>query len=213
MDPLGRMLPDTRVILWNVSTQQSIDTRSDQTGRFAIDGLPAGDYLLHVQGFGPQGPITVAPGQHLNRDIALQMGEIENTIMVYSSEAPTALPPPPPPLPPLSRTSQPYPRQADLERCAQVSMFCRVTPPVQIARAQPVYPAKQRESGVAGKVIVEGRIGTDGLIKDLRALVPADPDFAGATVDALRRWQFRPIRLDDVPVEVNIRVTANFVVR
>ena len=92
-------------------------------------------------------------------------------------------------------------------------MFCRVTPPVQITRGQPVYPAKQRETGVGGTVVVEGRIGTDGLIKDLRALAPADPDFAGATVDALRRWQFTAIRLDGVPVEMNIHVTANFVVQ
>jgi TonB family protein len=92
-------------------------------------------------------------------------------------------------------------------------MFCRVTPPVQIARAQPIYPPKQRESGVASTVVVEGRVGTDGLFKDLRPLAPADPDFASATIDALRRWQFTPIRFDGVPVEMNIRVTANFVVQ
>ena len=92
-------------------------------------------------------------------------------------------------------------------------MFCRVTPPVQIARAQPVYPTKQRESGTAGEVVVEGRVGTDGLVKDLHALAPADPDFANATCDALRRWQFTPMRFDGVPVEMSIRVTANFVVR
>jgi len=48
-------------------------------------------------------------------------------------------------------------------------------------------------------VVIEGRIGTDGLIKDLRALAPADPDFANATFDALRQWQFTTTRLDGVP--------------
>ncbi len=213
MDPLGRPLPDTRLTLWNTSTQQPIETRSDPAGRFTFSGIPGGEYLLQVHEFGSQGRITLAPGQRLHRDIAVLMDGVEDTITVYSSEAPTVVAPPPAPLLPTSRASQPSPGQAELDRCAQVSMFCRVTPPVQIARAQPIYPAKQRESGVAGTVMIEGRVGTDGLVKDLRALVPADAEFASATIDALRRWQFTPIRFDGVPVEMNIRVTANFVAR
>jgi hypothetical protein len=211
IDPFGRTLPSTRLTLWNTSTQQPIEARTDQAGHFSLEGIPAGDYQLQVHEFGSQGRITFAPGQHLYRDIAVMLDGIEDTITVYSSEAPTVLPPLPPPLPPPSRTSQPDPGQADLARCAQVSMFCRVMPPVQIARPQPIYPTRQRESGVAGTVVAEGRVGTDGLIKDLRPLAPANPDFARATFDALRRWQFTPIRFDSVPVEMKIRVTANFV--
>jgi TonB family protein len=212
-DPLGRLLPDARLTLWNISTQQPNETRSDQVGGFTFSGIPAGEYQLQVPEFGSQGRITLAPGQHLYRDIATMMDGIEDTVTVYSSEAPAVLPPPPPPLPPPSRTSEPYPGQADLSRCAQVSMFCRVTPPIQIARAQPTYPTRERERGVAGAVVVEGRVGTDGLIKDLRALSPADPDFVSATFDALRRWQFTPIQFDGVRVEMSIRVTADFVVQ
>ena len=213
-DPVGRTLPDTTLTLSNISTQQRIETHSDQAGHFTFSGIPAGQYLLQVRKAGfatSQERITLTAGQHLNRDFALQIGGIDAVVTVRSSDAPAVLPPPPPPLPPPSRTSQPYMGQSDLDRCAQVSMFCRITPPVQIARAQPVYPTKQRESGVAGKVTIEGRIGTDGLIKDLRTLAPADPDFASATFDALRRWQFIAMRLDGVPIEVTIRVTASFV--
>jgi len=103
--------------------------------------------------------------------------------------------------------------EAELDRCAQASMFCRVTPPHKIAGPRPIYPTEERESGVAGKVMVEGRIGKDGLIKDLRTLGPANPDFASATLDALRRWQFTATLLDGVPITVPIRVTAKFVVR
>jgi TonB family protein len=212
-DPLGRPLPDTRLTMWNTSTQQPTEARSDQAARFTFSGIPAGEYLLQVHEFGSQGRITLTPGQHLHRDIAVVMDGVEDTITVYSSDAPTVLPPLPAPLPPPSRASEPYPGQALLERCAQESMFCRVSPPVQIARAQPIYPPKQRESGVAGTVVVDGRVGTDGLFRDLRALAPADPDFASSTIDALRRWQFTPIRFDGVRIEMNIRVTANFVVQ
>jgi TonB family protein len=87
-----------------------------------------------------------------------------------------------------------------------------VTPPVQIARAQPIYPATQRDNRIAGTVTVEGLIGANGLLNDLHAIAPADPDFAAATLDALRRWQFIAMQLDGIPVEATIQVTANFVV-
>ena len=213
IDPLGRILPDARLTLWNVSTQQPIETQSDRNGRFNFGGIPPGEYRLQVQGFGLQGGITLSAGQHVNRDIAVVMGGPEYAVTVSSSAAQTVLPPVPSPLPAPSRTSEAYSSQTDLDRCAQASMFCRVTPPVQIARVQPMYPAKQRESRVAGRVVVEGRVGTDGLVRDLRVLEPADPDFGNATVDALRYWQFTPIQLDGIPVDMSIRVTANFVVR
>ena len=136
-------------------------------------------------------------------------GEYEMTIS--TSEAPTVLPAPPLPLPPPSLTPRPYSDQAALDTCAQSSMFCRVTPPVQVARAKPVYPTTQRERGISGSVLVAAKVGTDGLLEDPHLLRSADPDFASATVDALRRWQFTPIRFDGVPVEMSIRVTVNFV--
>jgi beta-lactamase regulating signal transducer with metallopeptidase domain len=146
MDPLGRPLPDTRLTLWNTSSQQAIEARSDQAARFTFSGIAAGEYFLQVHEFGSQGRITLEPGQHLHRDIAVVMDGVDDTITVLSSEAAAALPPPPAPLPPPSSASQTYPDQAALDRCAQASMFCRVTPPVQIARVQPIYPAKEHES-------------------------------------------------------------------
>ncbi|WP_035357383.1 M56 family metallopeptidase [Edaphobacter aggregans] len=216
VDPVSRTIPDATLTLSNVSTKQRIETQSDQSGHFSFSGLPAGEYLLQARKFGfdtSQERITLTAGQDLNRDIELQIGGIDETVTVYSSEAQAILPPPPAPLPPPSSTSQPYRNQADLDRCAQVSMFCRVMPPHRIADAQPVFPMKERESGVGGRVMIEGRIGRDGLIKDLRTLAPADTDFANAAIDALRRWQFTATRLDGVPIEVPLRVSANFVVQ
>jgi hypothetical protein len=212
-DPLGRILSDTRLTLFNISTQQRIEAISDQSGHFTFGEIPPGEYRLQAGEFGSQGQIIFAPGEHLERNIAVVMHGIDDELTVYSSDVSIALPPPPPPLSLPSSTSQTYSGQADLERCAQVSMFCRVTPPVQIARVQPIYPEKQREGGVAGTVVLEGRVGTDGLIKDLHTTSPADPDFVRATSEALHCWQFTPIRFDGVPVAMSIRVAAHFIVR
>ena len=84
-------------------------------------------------------------------------------------------------------------------------------PPKHVKLVRPQYPQTKRDAGIAGAVTLEGRIGTDGLLKDLRVLTPADTDFANAALEAVRQWQFTPTRLDGVPMEVQIRVTANFV--
>ena len=86
-----------------------------------------------------------------------------------------------------------------------------MTPPCRSPARQPIYPATQRDNRIAGTVIVEGLIGLDGILKNLHAIAP-DPDFAAATLDALRRWQFIAMQLDGVPVEATIQVTANFLV-
>jgi hypothetical protein len=142
VDPVSRTIPDAMLTLSNVSTKQRIETQSDRGGHFSFSGLPAGEYLLQAQKFGfdtSQERITLTAGQDLNRDIELQIGGIDETVTVYSSEAPAILPPPPAPLSPPSSSSQPYGNQADLDRCAQLSMFCRVMPPYRIADAHPVY--------------------------------------------------------------------------
>lgn len=216
MDPVGQPVPEATLTLLSSSTQRRMETETDQDGRFTFSGIQAGEYSLQVQKFGfaaSQQRITLKAGRDLNRTIELQVAGIDDTVAVYSKETPAALPPPPLPLSPNSNSTRPYMAQADLDRCAQASMFCRIMPPHKIADAQPIYPTKQRENQVAGEVIVAGRIGRDGLIKDLRTLAPADPDFARATFDALRRWQFTPTQLDGVPIEVTIRVTADFVVQ
>jgi TonB family protein len=101
--------------------------------------------------------------------------------------------------------------QPDFDPCSQSPVGGCILQPMKVRDSRPHYPQSQRDAGVSGKVVVEGRIGTDGFIKDLRFAAQADPDFANATVDAIRQWQFTATRLDGVPVETNIRVTANFI--
>src|SRR5262249_51977209 len=42
-DPLNRPLPDTRLTLWDTSTQQPIEARTDHGGRFTFSPMPAGE--------------------------------------------------------------------------------------------------------------------------------------------------------------------------
>ena len=76
----------------------------------------------------------------------------------------------------------------------------------------PVYPPKQLAAGVGARVEIDARIGTDGLMKDFRLTTPVDQEFVKAVLDALRLWRFSQTRLDCVPVEVAMHISATFAV-
>lgn len=49
-------------------------------------------------------------------------------------------------------------------------------------------------------------------MKDFRLTEPAEPEFVNALLDAVNQWRFTQTRLDGVPVEVVIHVSARFVI-
>ena len=120
-NPLGRPLPDTRVTLWSVVSQQPVEARSNHLGRFTFSGMPAGEYRLQVHGFGFQGRITLASGEHLNSSVAAVMTGAEQTLTICSRQTPVALPALPMSQP--STPPRPYAAQAGLDRCAAASLF------------------------------------------------------------------------------------------
>ena len=58
-------------------------------------------------------------------------------------------------------------------------------------RANPTYPDLARRLGIGGKVKIEVVIGTDGKVKNSRA-VGGHPVLVQAATDCLREWRFEP---------------------
>jgi TonB family protein len=203
LDAVGRILPNASLNLVNAGTNQTFDARSDEAGRFAFTSLPAGDYRLQTRlpGFAPaQGRMTVSAGQSLVRDVVLQIGSIEETLMVYPGDKGSAAQP-------MGTASN---EQPEFDSCSQSSTGGCIKPPRRIANARPRYPERTAGSAAGGVVKIDGRIGTDGFVKDLRVIAPADADFAAAAVEAISQWQFTATRLDGIPVEAGIRITVRF---
>lgn len=208
LDAVGHALPNTTLSLTNLATNETHESTSDQTGSFTFGTLAAGNYQIQVSlaGFDKvQGRLTLAAGQTLTRDVALQIGRIEESVTVSSAAVPRVTKPGAPITPPQY--------QAGADGCSQSAVGGCIVQPIPLSHTDIIYPPQQRDNGVPWKVEMAGRIGTDGFLKDLRLAAPADPAFVNATVEALRQWQFAATRLDGVPVETNIQVTVNFVVQ
>jgi TonB family protein len=84
-----------------------------------------------------------------------------------------------------------------------------IKPPKKIKDVKPIYPPIAREAGVAGVVIIEVRIGTDGRVEDGRVL-KSIPLLDEAALDAVKQWQFEPTLMNGAPVPLMMTVTINF---
>ncbi len=202
LDMHGRILPNEEILLTHANSGVIHQARSDQNARFRFDGLPAGDYELkaNVPGFQSRYRITVQAGQSLERSVTLQLGAIQETISLRGDGAP-------------SRPSQARP-VVDIseflntpQQCPQHVGGC-VQPPTKVRDVRPVIPEGRGSTSIV--VLLEGMIGTDGFVKALHLIEPADLDFAKSAMDAINQWQFTPTRLNGVTVETAMRVTVNF---
>jgi beta-lactamase regulating signal transducer with metallopeptidase domain len=207
VDAVGRIMPDTTLILTNVQSKEKKDIKSDATAHFAFAGLAAGDYTLEATrpGFNTsQGRIALEAGQNLVRDVALQVGDLHETITIYGGG---------PAAPPAKPKAAKMINQSGIDACTPPIVGGEIVPPMKLADRKPIYPPAQQAAGAGAKVEIDTRIGIDGFTKDFRLAAPADPDFVNALIDAVKQWQFSQTKLDCVPVEVTMHVTANFVVQ
>lgn len=89
----------------------------------------------------------------------------------------------------------------------------RVGGEVQAARCvacpPPPYPALARMAGVSGVVVLAAVIGRDGRVEALR-VVRGPALLAGAALRAVRRWRYRPTRLNGMPVSVRTAIRVAF---
>jgi periplasmic protein TonB len=78
-----------------------------------------------------------------------------------------------------------------------------------IHRVEPVYPQMARMIHAQGTVELTGVIGTDGRIRELKAL-SGNPLLVKAAIDAVSQWIYAPPILNGERVEVIAPITVNF---
>lgn len=138
-------------------------------------------------------------GPEKDRPVPINLGSAPGGV---TGDLPTGLPtgtvtgiaPPPPP----------QPRQPALVRPGG-----NVKPPDRIVNVRPEYPPIAISARVAGSVIIEAIIGTDGQVRDARVL-RSIPLLDEAALKAVRQWRYTPTLLNGIPVSVIMTVTVTF---
>jgi protein TonB len=59
----------------------------------------------------------------------------------------------------------------------------------------------------SGLVCLEGTIGTDGVVRDLRIVRSGGPKLDRIALETVKKWRYQPAALDGVPVPVPLAFT------
>jgi TonB family protein len=79
-----------------------------------------------------------------------------------------------------------------------------------LKKEQPVYPEIAKASHVSGTVILQGTIGLDGKIHDLRVVWTPSSILTSSAIKAVSHWKYRPDLLGGKPVEVETLVNVAY---
>jgi len=201
-DPLGAILPDVPVVLIQPERQARYEIRTDRNGQYEFQGLSLGEYQLEAgaAGFATYRATVSITNAAVRIPISLRIGGIHETIRVTEAEAPAG-----PPRAALAYTEAPCPAPPT------TTVGGNLRPPRKLRDVKPDYPATLRGSGRDATIVIDGRIGLDGFVKDIQPREPVDPAFFDVLVVAVREWRFSAILLNCVPQEADITITASFV--
>jgi TonB family protein len=82
--------------------------------------------------------------------------------------------------------------------------------PLQLIRAgTPVYPAIAKARSITGVAVVQGTVGKDGKVTNLK-FISGQPIFKDAAFDAVRQYQFKAARLNGQPIEQTTQIKISF---
>jgi TonB family protein len=206
-DSTNRVIPKVTLTLINAQSQAKYSIQSDPTGRFEFVGLPRGEYQFEVTGMGfttLKGTVMVAGG-NVQRNLALEIGSLQETITVAASPAA--------PSPDRTYLNVATRGSHDPGPCTVAATGGNIRPPRKVRDVRPLYPDHLRIAATGGVVTLEARIGGDGYVSEARVASSTHPDLDAAAVEAVQGWEFTSTLLNCDPVEVNMKVTVNFVIR
>jgi len=200
VDATNRPISGATLVVTGSPNQAKHELRSDTSGHFEFVGLPAGDYWLEafVPGFQPYRTNLLVGSRPTQRIVALQVGSLMETVTVSGlGDGP--------------RGELAEPVMPDSSGCVATAEGGRIAPPTKLRHVPAAYPPLLYDTKIDGRVVLEGRIGTDGAMREIRVISPAQhPDFDAAAIAAVRQWRFSQTLLNCVPVEVSMTVYVNF---
>ncbi len=82
--------------------------------------------------------------------------------------------------------------------------------PVAKFRANPQYPFEMRRSGVAGEVVVDFIVDTNGDVRNAYSARSTQREFEAAAVQAVSKWKFRPGKRSGRAVNTHMQVPIVF---
>ena len=202
-DPVGIPMPD--VVLFLEGGEVFGTTRTDRTGRYRFSGVPAGRHsIISTIDFFPAFEVDVARGASVTKDMALAIAPVEQLFTVcarcgWTLEIPDSL-------------AKEFAGDATAALDQPVSAPRPINGWEYYKPGMGLYPAVALERELEGTVVIEGRIGVDGVPTDLKVVSSTQRELAKAAVDTLSLEFWEPGRIRGIPFEVPFRFLIRYVI-
>ncbi len=79
-----------------------------------------------------------------------------------------------------------------------------------IKKVAPAYPAEAKKKHITGKVVLDVTVNEQGKVSATKTKESADPSLEKAAIDAVKQWEFDPVKVNGKPVAVITTITLNF---
>jgi protein TonB len=109
----------------------------------------------------------------------------------------------------LSGAAPPAPGPISVPPQGPIRAGGKVKAPRLISAPEPVYPVLARQSKIAGAVVIDAVIDTQGNVVEMRT-VSGQPILVLAAMEALRHWKYEPTILGGEAFPVRLLVTITF---
>ena len=176
---------------------------TDSDGRYSVS-LPAGTYLFSALiDFFPGTEVALTPGARVEREVRMALEPMTAAFTVCIDCHDAITPPPAAVAQELQRDREDY-----------ATALTRTAEPVggwEQYRVDVPASLRQRDQSLKGSVTVEGRVGTDGRLTNLRAVSAAHRELADAALIALAVQRWVPARVRSTPVEVDVVLELEYV--
>ena len=121
-------------------------------------------------------------GRDVQRDLALEVGSLEETITVRASASEPSEAKP-------RRVASPTAGQPPAApTCGATTVGGNIKPPKKLVDVRPDFPATLRAAGASGVVTLNVVIGVDGKIRELDVASEPHPGLDSAAEEAVRKW-------------------------
>ena len=81
--------------------------------------------------------------------------------------------------------------------------------PVVLSEVRPVYPKEAKEKQLEGAVALDVLIDDKGTVRQV-SVIDGPEIFRSGALDAMKKFRFKPAKIDGKPVAVRIRYSLNF---
>ncbi|MGA8028886.1 MAG: M56 family metallopeptidase [Bryobacteraceae bacterium] len=191
-DPIGAPVADAKVSISEPDTSVKQESVSASNGKFTLDNLPAGQYILRIEkpGFTPLlREFTLQQGSNLERSFGMQAASVNKDAGVENKDAVTML---------------------SGSATARVRVGGEMMQAKLVTKIQPVYPKSAKADRIQGAVLLDAIVLKDGTLGEINVVSSPSDVLSEASLEAVRQWRYSPVLLNGEPIEVVTNVIVNF---